>query len=353
MMVDNQGINERLGELDVTLERWAPYRDSVQAELKEIINRISPSLQNIIRYHMGWADERGHPYQGKSSKYLRSLLLLLSCEVVAGDTAKILPAAAAVEFVHNASLVHDDIQDGSYERHGRPTIWSLWGKSQAINIGDLMFGLASLVLIKLKDNGVSSERIVYCVRLLSEACAELCEGQYLDIEYENQVDVTAEDYLSMVRKKTAALMAASTSLGAYLGKGEKQVLYFHQFGEALGMAYQIRDDVLGIWGRKESTGKPVEDDIRLRRKTLPVVYALNESGHKVKLERLYSQRYIGGEDVPVVVEILNQSGARDYAQNLAEQYYRRALERLEASGVEKNRQAPLKELARFFLERNY
>jgi len=130
-------------------------------------------------------------------------------------------------------------------------------------------------------------------------------------------------------------------------------LYFHQFGEALGMAYQIRDDILGIWGMKESTGKSVEEDIRQRKKTLPVVYALRESKDKVKLERLYSRRYIGGEDIPIVVGILDQSGARDYAQNLVEQYYRRALEWLEASGIARDRQSPLKDVAHFLVKRNY
>jgi len=352
-MADNQGINERLGELDATLKEWAGYHDRVQAELKEIINRSPPSLRNVLRYHMGWEDERGYPCQGKSGKSIRSILHLLSCQAVGGDVVQVLPAAATVELVHNFSLIHDDVQDGSYERRGRPTVWRLWGKSQAINIGDLMFALASLVLLKLKENGVGSEEILYSFRLLAEACEELCEGQYLDIEYENQLDITVEDYLSMIRKKTAALIAASTSLGAYLGKGGEKVLYFHQFGEALGMAYQIRDDILGIWGMKESTGKSIEEDIRRRKKTLPVVYALRESKDKVKLERLYSQRCIEGEDIPIVVGILDQSGARDYAQNLAGQYYRRALERLEASGMGRDRQAPLKEAAHFLVERNY
>lgn len=354
MIVDNQGTNERLGELgDATLKEWAGYRDSVQAELKEIVNRSPPSLRNILRYHMGWVDERGYPCQGKSGKFIRSILHLLSCRAVGGDPAQVLPSAAAAEFVHNFSLIHDDIQDGSYERHGRPTVWRLWGKSQAINIGDLMFLLASLALVKLKENGIASEEIVYCFRFLSEACEELCEGQYLDIEYENRIDIAVEDYLNMIRKKTAALIAASTSLGAYLGKGGEKTLYFHQFGEALGMAYQIRDDILGIWGMKESTGKSIEEDIRQRKKTLPIVYALRESKDKAKLGRLYSQTHIEDKDIPVVVGILNQSGARDYAQNLAEQYYHQALERLEAGGVEKDRQAPLKELAHFLVQRNY
>jgi geranylgeranyl diphosphate synthase type I len=352
-MVRKQSMKEHLGESDATLKDWTRYHDSVQDELKEIVDRTPTSLRDILRYHMGWVNEKGCACQGKSGKFVRSILHLLSCQAVGGDATQVLPSAAAVEFVHNLSLIHDDIQDRSYERHGRPTVWKLWGKSQAINIGDFMFALATLALIKLKDNGVPSKEIVHSFHLLAKACKELCEGQHLDIEFENRVDITAEDYLNMIRKKTAALIAASAAMGAYLGKGGEKVQYFHQFGEALGMAYQIRDDMLGIWGVKESTGKPIQEDLRQRKKTLPVVYALRESKDKAKLERLFSQRHIEGGDVPIVVGILDQSGARDHSQNLVQQFCRRALEHLEASGVERNRQAPLKQLAHSLAERNY
>jgi geranylgeranyl diphosphate synthase type I len=352
-MVGKQGIKKHLGELDATLKEWTRYRDSVQNELKEIINSTPPSLRNILRYHMGWENEKGCACPGKPSKFIRSILHLLSCRAVGGDTAQVLPSAAAVEFVHNLSLIHDDIQDRSHKRRGRLTVWKLWGKSQAINIGDFMFALASMALLKLKDNGVPGEEIVHSLHLLAEACKELCEGQCLDIEFENRVDITVEDYLNMIRKKTAALIATAASMGAYLGKGGEKVQYFYQFGEALGMAYQIRDDILGIWGMKESTGKSIEEDLRQRKKTLPVVYALRESTDQAKLKRLYSQRHIEGGDIPIVVGILDRSGARDHAQNLVQGYCRQALEQLKASGVEKNRQAPLKQIAQSLAERNY
>ena len=142
-------------------------------------------------------------------------------------------------------------------------------------------------------------------------------------------------------------------MGAYLGKGGEKAQYFYQFGEALGMAYQIRDDILGIWGVKESTGKSIEEDLRQRKKTLPVVYALGESKDKTELKRLYSQRHIERGDIPILVGILDQSGARDHAQNLVQQCCRRALEQLEASGLGRDRQAPLKQITHFLAERNY
>lgn len=352
-MADRQAINEHLGEPDAALDEWTGYRDSVQAELEGIIDRTPSSLRRIMRHHMGWESEKGHACQGKPGKFVRSILHLLSCRAVGGDIAQVLPAAAALELAHNVSLIHDDIQDGSHERRGRPAVWTLWGKPQAINIGDFMFAMASLALLKLKDNGVSSEEVVHSFHLLTEACKDLCEGQYLDIEFENRVDITVEDYLNMIRKKTAALMAVATSMGAYLGKGGAKAHYFHQFGEALGMAYQIRDDMLGIWGMRESTGKSVREDLRQRKKTLPVVYALRDSKDKAKLANLYSRMQVEGGDISIVVGILDQSGAREDAENLVQQYCRRALEQLEASGVERNRQAPLKQMVGFLAARNH
>lgn len=352
-MASEEGMKEHSGELNATLNEWTRYRHDVQNELKEIINRTPPSLRNILRYHIGWENGKDSTRQGKVGKFIRSILHLLSCQAVGGDATRVLPSAAAVEFVHNLSLIHDDIQDRSCERRGRPTVWKLWGKSQAINIGDFMFALASVAFLKLKHNDIPSEDIVWSFHRLAEACKELCEGQFLDIEFENRVDITVEDYLNMIRKKTAALIAASTSMGAYLGKGADKEQYFHQFGEALGMAYQIRDDILGIWGTKESTGKSIEEDLRQRKKTLPVVYALRQSQDKARLQRLYSQRRIEGSDIPVVMRILDQSGARNHAQNLVRECCRRALDQLEASGVDRNRQTPLKHIAISLAERSY
>jgi geranylgeranyl diphosphate synthase type I len=331
------------------------YRNMVRVELKKVIDSCPPSLGNMLRYHMGWQDEHGHSCSGESGKFIRSTLCLLSCQAVGGDALQITPAAAAVELIHNFSLIHDDIEDASYERHHRPTVWKLWGQSQAINAGDAMFALAYLALLKLKEKGISDEKIASSVKMLSLACLELCEGQYLDIEYENSLDITVEDYLVMAAKKTAALFAVSTSLGAYLGSEDSKLVdYFQLFGKELGVAFQIYDDILGIWGVEESTGKSA-GDISQRKKTLPVVYALQSSDDEARkrLEKLYSQKPIEGGDVTEVMRILNHLGAGDYAENLAEQYYCEALAQLKASGLETSRQAPLKEIGRFLLKRGF
>jgi geranylgeranyl diphosphate synthase type I len=334
---------------------FTSYRDAVRVELKQAIDDCPSVLGNMLRYHMGWQDEHGNPCNKESGKFVRSILCLLSCEAVEGDTSQVMPAAAAVELIHNFSLVHDDIEDASDERHHRPTLWKLWGQSQAINAGDAMFTLAYLALLKLKEKGIADEKVANSTKMLSLACLELCGGQYLDVEYENRLDISIDDYLNMAVQKTAALFAVSTSLGAYLGSEDSKLVdSFHLFGKELGIAYQICDDVLGIWGTEESSGKSA-GDISQRKKTLPVVYALQNSKgeQRRRLEGLYSQESIGGEDIKEVTRILNRLGARDYAENLAEQYYYKASAHLDATGLDASRQAPLKETACFLLKRDF
>lgn len=336
-------------------ESFVSYRDTVRVELKKVIDSCPSVLRNILRYHMGWQDEHGHSCSRESGKFTRSTLCLLSCQAVEGDMSQVLPAAAAVELIHNFSLIHDDIEDASDERHHRPTVWKLWGQSQAINAGDAMFTLAYVALPKLKERGIADEKVASSTKMLSLACLELCEGQCLDVEYENRLDTTTEDYLDMADKKTASLFAVSTALGAYLGsKDGKLVDSFHLFGKELGIAYQIYDDILGIWGTEESTGKSVSD-ISQRKKTLPVVYGLQNSkgAERKRLEKLYSQKSIEGEDITEVTKIMDHLGARNYAENLAEQYYHKALAHLEATRLDTSRQAPLKETACFLLKRDF
>jgi len=336
-------------------ESFVSYRDTVRVELKKVINSCPLVLRNLLRYHMGWQDENGHSCSRESGKFVRSTLCLLSCEAVGGDTSQVVPAAAAIELIHNFSLIHDDIEDASDERHHRPTLWKLWGQSQAINAGDAMFTLAYLALLKLKERGIVDEKIAGSTRMLSLACLELCEGQYLDVEYENRLDITVEDYLNMAAKKTAALFAVSTALGAYLGGGDSKVVdFFFMFGKELGIAYQIYDDISGIWGTREEIGKSVSD-ISQRKKTLPIVYGLQNGKDKERkrLKKFYSQKSIEGEDNTEVIKILDHLGARDYAENLAQQYYHKALAHFEANQLDTSRQALLKETAYFLLKRDF
>lgn len=332
-----------------------PYRHAVQFELDRAIDSCPPPLRDMLRYHMGWQDQHGRSCSGEPGKYIRSTLCLLSCEAVGGDASQAVPAAAALELVHNFSLIHDDIEDVSYERHHRPAVWSVWGQSQGMNAGDAMFALAYLALTRLKEKGMTDGKITTSAQRLSLTCLELCEGQYLDLDYEARVDITIEDYLDMAARKTAALIAASASLGAYLGGASSGLVdALHSFGKELGIAYQVRDDVMGIWATSEETGKPAHD-IPQRKKTLPVVYGLQSSGgeDRERLVELYAQESFEGADIAEVVRILERLGAREYAERLVRQYYSGAVTRLESERLGASGQARLKEAAHFLLERDF
>jgi len=337
-------------------ENLATLQDKVEYQLKRIIYSKPLLVYDMLQYHLGWQDIKGHPHGKYFGKLIRPCLCLLSCQAAGGNTSQILPAAASLELIHNFSLIHDDIEDTSCERHNQPTVWKLWGQPQAINAGDAMFTLAYLALLKLRENGVSYAKIMRSVQILSEACLKLCEGQSMDITHEKRIDVSSEDYLKMIAQKTAALIAASTSIGAYLATEDERILSsFYEFGKNLGMAYQIHDDILGIWGVEGKTGKSIKSDILLKKKTLPVIYGLENSTGKNKknLDKLYSQSSIEEEDIIKVVEILNKSGALNHAQKLEQHYYQQALAQLDAVGIDPFRQAPLREVVHFLISRDY
>ena len=331
-------------------------QEELQAELKAIVGAEPLALYDMLRYHMGWQDEDGRVSRQRAGKLMRPALCLLSCEAVGGDGGQILPAAAALELVHNFSLIHDDIEDNDSMRHNRLTVWKLWGQAQGINAGDAMLALAHLAVLRLKEKGISDNRILHCAMMLTQACLRLCEGQYLDMSYENRLDVTSQEYLSMIAKKTAALLGTSSCLGAFLGtEDEKRVACFYQFGKELGLAFQIHDDILGIWGVEERTGKSKSSDISKRKKTLPVLYGLSEASGVVKeeLATLYSQESIEGEDIARIAKIIDETGARAYAQGLAKEHYHQSLAQLETTGLAEAQLTQLRQLVFSLMERNY
>lgn len=335
-------------------EVFIRYRSDIENELRAAI-ATKPSLLNaMLYYHLGWSGESGHPKQKTLSKLVRGTLCLASCRALGGDYHKALPAAAAMELVHSFSLIHDDIQDGSTERHHQASIWKLWGEAQAINVGDAVYTLAHLTLLRLIEKGIALEKLVRLLRILDEACLKLCEGQYLDITYENRIDVVVEDYLNMVTKKTAALVAASTCMGALLGMetvDEDILNNFYLSGIELGLVYQICDDILGIWGTEGKTGKPIGDDLIKKKKTLPIIYGLLRSGgnDKERLLEIYCEPIIEGPAISKIKGILDKIDARGYCQTLAEKHYQQALKYIK----EKDPYSELEEIADFFIRRDY
>ncbi len=305
-----------------------------EAEILRLVADREASTAGVyamVRYHLG-LDGSGAP----SGKRMRPLLGLLAYASIAGDYARALPGAAAVELGHNFSLVHDDIEDGDRERRHRPTVWAVHGVPQAINTGDMLFSLSRMALHRLSDLGFSDAKVLRLMRLYDETCVALCEGQYIDLATSESQDVMSVDlYFDMIGRKTAALIAASIEAGALLATDDDEVVRrYRGFGWALGLAFQLNDDLLGIWGQEQATGKEPSDVMR-KKKTLPVIYAFEHApAHdRERLRALYDQEQPTDGDVEAIVEILERTGAREYTRDQARRHRDEALAELDAAGV--------------------
>lgn len=303
----------------------------------------------MLHYHMGWVDESFQPLRSNTGKRVRPLLTLLSSRSAGGDWEKTVPGAAALELLHNFTLIHDDIQDASPTRRGRPTVWNLWGANLAINSGDAMFALAHESMIRMADRGVPSEIVVHAVRRLDQTCIDLTIGQHADMLFEDRDDVTVDQYLEMIGGKTAGLISLSTELGALVAGCEDDLIdHYASFGWDLGMAFQVRDDVLGIWGDETVIGKSSATDIVTRKKSLPVLYGLSKSDELVDL---YFNSEEGEDFVQRVVQLLDGVGAHDFALSYEEKYANSALSRLNEAQPEGDAGIALQQLTRILLNR--
>lgn len=334
----------------------ARYRRDVDAFLRSFLDREGcPELYRMARYHMGWENEAGGPAENVG-KGLRPALLLLACEAAGGDWRRAVPAAGAVELVHNFSLIHDDIQDRDRERHGRPTVWAVWGEAQAINAGDALLALARLALLRLHDEGLPPPTVVGAARALDRGTLEMVEGQVMDLAFEGAEAIALGDYQIMISKKTGALFGCSLEIGALAAGCEGAAAEtLGRAGRLLGCAFQIRDDMLGIWGAESRTGKEAAADIRRRKKSLPVVYALN-SGDETAAEcvaRAYRKPEMSDDDVSMVLRALDSIGAQAYCTRLAEEQAAKAVALLDDPALAGVNTAELKDTARFLLERDY
>ncbi len=311
------------------------YRALVRDEMRAVVGNSPDGLYAWMRYHLGWEDIEGRPEQASGGKMLRPVAVLLAAEACGAHANQAVAAAAAVELIHNFSLLHDDVEDRSDFRRGRANLWTFAGDAQAINTGDGMFTLARLATYRLLDAGVPAERVVAAMRELDEACLCLVEGQYLDISFETRIDVTQDEYWRMAAGKTAAMFAAPFAMGAAIAGAEPRVVEgFRAFGHHIGLAFQAVDDILGIWGDSALTGKPVGDDLLSRKMTCPVIAALDASGDaSALLRRAYGQPARPGEDVTPLAKLVAQTGARALTQTMAERQEEEALDALRAAGV--------------------
>jgi geranylgeranyl diphosphate synthase, type I len=282
--------------------------EAVEQELEDIVNESCKDtyigLRDIFNYQMGWEASTN----GTTGKRIRPLLLLLTVDTLGQDWKKALPAAAALELLHNYSLIHDDIEDGSTLRRGKETVWVRWGQAQGINTGDAMLNLALTAPWRLEKH-FPIEKVADVVQSMQNWSLELTKGQYLDISFENRENVTVEDYFEMVEGKTCSLLKAALELGGILaGVDTENQKTLVKCGSLLGRAYQVQDDWLGIWGKTTEIGKSNQSDLLERKKTFPILMGLENKG---KFSALWNGGKFEDASIPFLTALLTDDGIKE------------------------------------------
>lgn len=301
---------------------------AIESELQRQVARLDEPryapFHEMLTHHMGWTGEGAGPEA--AGKRIRPLLVLLVCSAAAkNEWLHAISGAAAIELVHNFSLVHDDIQDNSDKRRGRTTVWVKWGMPLGINVGDALFVIANQSLLDLSEH-YPAEIVLRAARVFQQTCLDLTKGQYLDMSYEDRPLVGIEDYWPMVAGKTAALISTCAQIGAILGGSNPDAEEaYRDFGHYLGLAFQVQDDILGIWGNEAVTGKSAASDLLEGKKSLPVLYALEKRG---RFAERWAQGPITPAEVPDLAEQMTREGARIFAQETADQMTDLALQSL-------------------------
>jgi geranylgeranyl diphosphate synthase, type I len=322
-------------------------RAAIQPALQDAVGRLAPRLRFPVQYHLGWVDADGRPIDGDGGKSVRASLVLLSAAAAGADEEVAVPGAVAIELVHNFSLIHDDLMDDDRERRHRPTVWAVFGPASAIIVGDALATLAVQVL--LHSPGEPPRRAALA---LQEATARMIEGQADDLALESRPDVSLEACIAMAAGKTGALISCAASLGAVLaGAAPSQVSALADFGAHVGLAFQAVDDVLGIWGQPEVTGKPVGNDIRRHKRSIPIVAAL-EHDASGELADLLAKPDLGDADVARAAATIESLGGRRFTDDLASSSLHAAFAALDRAAVVPAVGDQLEHLARFVVGRD-
>ncbi len=325
------------------------YLAALEAELREIIVSPDPcydAYYGMFRYHLGWTDEHFDEIAADAGKRIRPLVCLVACEALGSDWHRALPVAAAIELVHNFSLIHDDIEDNSDTRRGRAAVWKVWGLPQGLNAGDGMFVLSRLALGRMGQRGLTIQKWAAVSSEFDAATLALCRGQFLDLSFESRFDVSVDEYLQMIRGKTAALISAAARFGAILATDDNKLIStLARFGENIGMAFQITDDILGIWGDPEITGKSAAADILSKKKSLPIIIGLNHRGIGEELWTICSQPKVKQSDVARVLTLLDEIRAREQTHQIAQDFREVAIAALDETKIKNHAMDHLREIA--------
>ena len=292
-------------------------------------------LYDLLRYHLGWSDQNGEPQTITKTRNFQSFLAMAVCETITGEYTKALPVAAAIELICNFIEVHGEVQGGRIDSDNyHPTIWWVWGPAQAINAGDGLHALARSTMMRLAHNDVSEEAVLEAMRSLDSTCLTLCEGQYLDLTFQDQLMVSSTDYFAMVDRKSGSLAECSAKLGAVINGMDADITSaFGGFGKNLGMAWQIKQDMDDLWGKSGDGLTP--NNLLNKKKSLPIIYALESGSTSIKREigSIYMKRVLEPSDISRVLELLNEVDAKTYAVGEVATRVKLAKEQVMATGI--------------------
>ena len=323
----------------------------VRPALVAAVDSLPAELAVPVRYHFGWTDAEGTalPVE-RAGKGVRAALAVLSAEATGAAPAVATPGAVAVELIHNYSLIHDDIVDGDVERRHRPTVWKVYGTDNAVIIGDAVMALAFEVLLA----STTPPRAAAAADL-ARANAAMIAGQSLDMTLHSHLDVSVEDCWGMISLKTGALLAHASAVGAILADAPAAAVdALRRFGDELGRGFQAADDLLGIWGRPEVTGKPAGNDLRERKRSLPVTVVLcSGSAAAAELADLYSREHLDDEAVARATALIEEAGGRAATASAARQCMERAVEAVTSVDLDPAAAAELQDLAAFIVDREH
>ncbi|HEY3708333.1 MAG TPA: family 2 encapsulin nanocompartment cargo protein polyprenyl transferase [Amycolatopsis sp.] len=329
----------------------ARCRDTVTPALRAAVERLDESSRSISAYHLGWTDANGVPVQGNGGKAVRPALAVLSAQAAGAAPETGVPGAVAVELVHNFSLLHDDVIDRDTTRRHRATAWHVFGVSSAILAGDSLLALAFDVLAA-SEHPAALEGI----RVVSATVQELIDGQSADMAFERRTDVDLAECVRMAAGKTGALLGGACALGAaFGGGGAEQVAGARRFGERLGLAFQLVDDLHGIWGDPAVTGKSVHSDLRNRKKSIPVVAALNSGTPAgAELATLYHREQpLSDSELAHVADLVELAGGRSWSQLRADELLAESLRHLATISPEPGPAGELTALASLVTRRDH
>ena len=323
----------------------------VQPALGAAVDRLAPELAVPVRYHFGWTDAEGAaPATPSGGKGVRSTLAVLSAEAVGAAPEAAIPGGVAVELIHNYSLIHDDIVDDDAERRHRPTVWKVYGTDHAIIVGDAVMALAFEVLLD-----VATPARAAAAADLARATAAMIAGQSLDMSLDGRANVSVADCWEMISLKTGALLAHASVVGAILaGAPEPTVAALRRFGDELGRGFQAIDDLLGIWGEPAITGKPAGNDLRERKRSLPVTIALSSNdAAAAELAGIYGRAHLDETDIARAADLIEEVGGRAVTAAAARECMRRAADALASAEIDTGAAAELQELADFIVDRDF